>query len=90
MIFLWYIINAEYPGELHIPAVQCAVSHILDLHVQEGPGDEEQNIRRDSRSVPTRQRKVSYCKCTSVCRLIIFTYVYEKYTQYIRAQRKST
>lgn len=36
-----HIIDAEYPGELHIPAVQCAASNILDFHVQEGAGDKE-------------------------------------------------
>ena len=43
-----YINLSFYPdhvGKLHVLAVQRVPRHLLDLHVQEGAGDKEQNIR---------------------------------------------
>lgn len=89
-----YIVPAEHSGELHVPAVQRVAGHFLDIHVQEGAGDEEQNVRRDSRAVPSRQRQVSdYTILSTICPLLFLTHKHNYRTTHMhfnRAQRKPT
>ena len=47
------------PRKLHLLAIHRVSCHFLDLHIQKGAWNEEQNVRGDSGSVQTWQREVS-------------------------------
>ena len=42
---------ADNAGELHVSAVQRLPGNLLGLHLQQGPGDEEQDLRWDCHSL---------------------------------------
>lgn len=60
LIWLIFLLFSDRAGELHILAIQRILSHILDIHVQEGTGDQKQNLRGDLGSLPSQQRQVCW------------------------------
>lgn len=61
------------PRKLHVPTVQWIFSNLLDIHVQESTGNEEQDVRGDIGVVQAWQRQVSLTiDIWSICCCLLF------------------